>query len=104
MLRACQEDLPSGEHLQLDDRLKDNGAYLSETQRFRLQAARVLLTGKRLLLLDFPLDQVDSRAAETFARLLKGYLVERKAAAVVLQRSEQGYWKKLLENSAGLMA
>jgi|GEM_PF-6564055 len=104
MLRACQEDLPAAEQLNLDDRLKDNGQYLSETQRFRLQGARVLLTGKRLLVLDFPLDQVEVSAAETFARLLKGYLVERKAAAVVLQRSGQSRWKEFMENSAGLSA
>jgi ABC-type multidrug transport system fused ATPase/permease subunit len=104
MLRACQEDLPAEEQLNLHDRLNDNGQYLSETQRFRLQGARVLLTGKRLLLLDFPLDQVDASAAATFARMLKRYLVDRKAAAIVLQRSGQSSWNSFLENSASLPA
>jgi ABC-type transport system involved in cytochrome bd biosynthesis fused ATPase/permease subunit len=100
MLALCQEDLPQAEHLQLDDRLKDHGQYLSETQRFRLQAARMLLTGKRMLVLDLPSDLVDHSALEHFGTLLKRYLLEHKASAVVLERSAHSPLKEMMDTAS----
>ncbi len=100
MLLACQEDLPQEERLKIHDKLKDNGQYLSETQRFRLQAARILLTGKRLLVLDLPIDQIDLSALELFKGLLRNYLVVHKASAIVLERSVQSRWVEVRDSAS----
>ena len=63
MLDVLAELGLGGERFGLDERLADGGVDLSHGQRARLGIARVLLSGRRLLVLDEPTANLDDRSA-----------------------------------------